>query len=36
MRRAAQGFRMGEKENTHRIIVVKPKSQNLLGRLRQR
>jgi len=36
MRRAVHGVRMGEKNNTHRIIVGKPESQNPLGRSRQR
>jgi hypothetical protein len=35
-RRAVHGVHMGEKKNTHRIIVRKPESQNPLGRSRQR
>jgi hypothetical protein len=32
MRRGVDVVRMGEKENTHRIIVGKPESQKPLGR----
>jgi len=36
MRRTVHGVRMGEKKNTHTIIVGKPESQNPLGRSCQR